>query len=188
MTGNMHSDDDDMHIFEVIPRQDKLRKKCLRPGDASRSAADAIQQAEEALNELSVHFDDWMTQEALRLSKARDRAVAGGMGEQTVEQLFQVSHDLKGQASTLGYPLAADICSSLCRLIDRTPDVSRLPRELVNHHVDAVRAIARSRATGVDNTKASTLAERLREVTEDFLASMGSGGTNTIIRASAPAA
>ncbi|MGE0611032.1 MAG: Hpt domain-containing protein [Hyphomicrobiales bacterium] len=187
MTAHQESDDES-HVFEVIPGQDKLRRKCLRPGDASQSAADAIQQAEDALTELSVHFDDWMTQEALRLSKARDRATAGSLAGPLVEQLFQVSHDLKGQASTLGYPLAADICSSLCRLIDRTPDVSRLPGDLVNHHVDAVRAIARSRATGVDNPKASALAERLRDVTEDFLRSMGDGSQTPTAHASAPAA
>ncbi|MEC9367677.1 MAG: Hpt domain-containing protein [Pseudomonadota bacterium] len=160
--------------FEVIPHDDHLSRKCLRPGDARQAAAAAIQQAEEAIGQLSIHFDGWMEQEAARLAKARDMTLQTSMGAEALDELFQVAHDLKGQASTLGYPLAADICASLCRLIDRAPVPAELPGDLLSHHVDAVRAIARDHATGIENAKASALTEKLREVTEDYLAQIRS--------------
>ncbi len=41
------------------------------------------------------------------------------MALQQREALFRAAHDIKGQAATLGFPLAAAVADSLCRLIER---------------------------------------------------------------------
>ena len=152
----------------IKPRQ-PLREKCLRPGDAEEAAEQAIANAEQALQQLSVNFDDWMADEARQLGDARDAAKAADFEQEALTELFQVTHNLKGQATTLGYPFADEICASLCRLIDKMPDTSRLPAVLIDQHVDAVRALVKEGAKGNDNPKASVLAKRLRDVTDDFL-------------------
>ena len=58
----------------------------------------------------------------------------------------------------------------LCRLIDALPDKTRLPVQLVDQHVDAVAALVREGAKGTANPKASVLAKRLCDVTNEFLA------------------
>lgn len=146
-----------------------LRSKCLKPGDDNESAQRAIANAEQALEQLSVNFDDWIATESRQLSKSRDDARAAGYSESTLTELFQAAHNLKGQATTLGYPLADEICASLCRLIDKTSDKARLPLQLIDQHVDAVRALVAEGAKGTDNPKASVLAKRLNDVTGDFL-------------------
>ena len=40
----------------------------------------------------------------------------------------------------------AGAAESLCRLLEHTPDITRIPIELVDRHVDAVRAITREHA------------------------------------------
>ncbi len=147
-----------------------LRDKCLRPGDDNEAAQQAITRAEQALEHLSVNFDDWIVTESRQLAKSRDDAKAAGFSENALRDLFQAAHNLKGQATTLGYPLADEICASLCRLIDKIPDKSRLPLLLIDQHVDAVRAVVAEGAKGTDNPKASVLAKRLHDVTGDFLA------------------
>lgn len=129
----------------------------------------AVSNAEQALEKLSVNFDNWMREETTKLGYARNQARASGMTAPNLDPLFAVSHDLKGQASTLGYPYAADICASLCRLIEACSRKARLPGELVNQHVDAVGAIVREEAKGSDHPKASVLASKLRDVTDDYL-------------------
>ena len=153
----------------VIKPHSALREKCLRPGDADEAAEQAIANAEQALQQLSVNFDDWMTSEAAQLGLARDTAKAAAFSEEMLTELFQAAHNLKGQATTLGYPFADEICASLCRLIDKIPDKAKLPAILVDQHVDAVRALVKEGAKGNDNPKASVLAKRLRDVTNDFL-------------------
>ena len=153
----------------VIKPDSALREKCLRPGDANEAAEQAIANAEQALQQLSVNFDEWMASEAGQLGIARDAAKAAAFSEDELTELFQAAHNLKGQATTLGYPFADEICASLCRLIDKVSDKTKLPVILVDQHVDAVRALVKEGAKGNDNPKASVLAKRLRDVTNDFL-------------------
>ena len=153
----------------IIKPQSALREKCLRPGNADEAAEQAIANAEQALQQLSVNFDEWMASEATQLAISRDAAKAAAFAEDALTELFQAAHNLKGQATTLGYPFADEICASLCRLIDKMDDKTKLPIVLVDQHVDAVRALVKEGAKGNDNPKASVLAKRLRDVTNDFL-------------------
>lgn len=154
---------------EIIRSTTTLRDKALLPGDADAAAQAAIANAEQALEQLSVNFDDWMEKECRDLCAARDAAKAASFASDELSVLFQAAHNLKGQATTLGYPLADEICASLCRLIDKLPDKSRLPVILVDQHVDAVQALVKEGAKGTGNPKASVLAKRLKDVTSDFL-------------------
>lgn len=155
---------------KIIKSAYDLRDKCLRAGSASDAAEQAITNAEQALDQLSVNFDDWMATESTQLSAARDAAKSTAFSPEPLSELFQAAHNLKGQATTLGYPFADEICASLCRLIDALPDKSRIPAELVDQHVNAVRALVKEGAKGTDNPKASVLAKRLQDVTNEFLA------------------
>lgn len=165
--------------YGVIPKNPELKERCVRPGDPADAAKEAIARAEQALEDLSVNFDEWMLSETQRLIETRDQAIAAQYAPDQLEAFYQAAHNLKGQASTLGYPFADEICASLCRLLDKTPVKAKLPTTLVNQHVDAVRALVSEGAKGTDNPKASILAKRLRDVTNDYVNSM---------RASAPAA
>ncbi|MGI9382510.1 MAG: Hpt domain-containing protein [Methyloligellaceae bacterium] len=156
----------------VIASSDALAKRCVRPGNGLEAAQKAIKAAEHAIEELSVNFKDWMVGEVERLARAGDAIKADGPSESTVEDVFAVAHDIKGQAGTFGYPLAGDICASLCRLLDTCPDKSRIPVVLVEQHVDAVKAILREDAKGDDNRTACELSGQLRDVTEHFLAQL----------------
>jgi hypothetical protein len=58
---------------------------------------------------------------------------------------------------------------SLCRLIEHTPDMQRIPLPLLDQHVDAVRAVVREYGRADLIAAATALTKRLREVTDEFL-------------------
>src|SRR6186713_3140089 len=126
---------------EVLTPQNKLRKalsdRPLAPGD------DPVARAERALAELSSEFGAWMQQECERLDKARRAVKSTGFTRNAKEQLFHAAHDIKGEAATFGFPAVAGAADSLCRLIEYAPDATKIPVQLVDQHVDAVRAIFR---------------------------------------------
>ena len=142
-----------------------MSNKPLVPGEGD----EVIARAEQALAELSTEFTSWMDQECERLDKARILVTGGGFTEASKEALFHAAHDIKGEAATFGFPAMASAADSLCRLIEHTPDPTRIPIKLVDQHVDAVRAIYReySRSDAVE--LARRLTRRLREVTDEFL-------------------
>ena len=92
-----------------------------------------------------------------------------GLTKKTHNELFRAAHDIKGEAATFGYPAVAPVAESLCRLLEHTPDIKRIPLTLVEQHVDAVRAIAREHARVDRAGIASALTRCLRDVTDEFL-------------------
>jgi HPt (histidine-containing phosphotransfer) domain-containing protein len=156
--------------YEVILPPNKLRK-AVAPVGPNDPEDDPIARAERALAELSPEFAGWMETECERLDLARHQVKAKGFIKQSREELFHAAHDIKGEAATFGFPAVAAVADSLCRLIEHTPDATRIPLSLVDQHVDAVRAIIREYARSDAKEIAAVLTKRLREVTDEFLTS-----------------
>src|SRR5690349_8728304 len=155
---------------EVILPPNKLKKAVQKVKPGTKIDFDPVAQAEAALAELADDFGTWMEQECTRLDAARNTLKAAGINNGTRDALFLAAHDIKGQATTFGFPLVTPVADSLCRLIEHTPDMMRLPMSLIDQHVDAVRAITHRNTRGDSDSNAARLAEKLRHVTEEFLA------------------
>ena len=153
---------------EVITPENKLRK-AVSTMPALPGEEDPVARAEKALAELSGEFGAWMESECERLDKARRDIAAQGFTRLNKDALFHAAHDIKGEAATFGYPAVAAAADSLCRLIELSPDNTRIPIKLVDQHVDAVRAIYREYSRSDAKDLAHLLTARLREVTDEFL-------------------
>jgi hypothetical protein len=152
---------------EVIVPPHRLRQLVTqgKPDDP-----DPVARAEQALQKLSGEFTAWMEIECSRLDAARAQIQSQGrLDEKTRDLLFHAAHDIKGQGATFGYPIAAAIAESLCRLIEHTPDMRHVPIELIDQHVNAVRAIVRETARADVDEIGANLFKRLRQVTDEFL-------------------
>jgi HPt (histidine-containing phosphotransfer) domain-containing protein len=154
---------------EVIHPPNKLRKAIAKVSP-SEAPDDPLARAEQALAELSSEFSGWMVSECERLDEARRQVRTVGFNKATREALFHAAHDIKGEAATFGYPEVAASADSLCRLIEHTPDATRIPVSLVDQHVDAVRAIIRENSRADVAQLAAALTKTLRAVTDEFLA------------------
>jgi HPt (histidine-containing phosphotransfer) domain-containing protein len=130
---------------------------------------DPIARAEAALAAISGDFTNWMQDECARLDAARRKVREMGLSTQTRQELFLAAHDVKGDSGTLGYPEVAAAAESLCRLLEHTPDLTKIPLAIVDQHVDAVRAIIREHSRPQAEAVASKLTRTLRAVCDDFL-------------------
>ena len=153
---------------EFLPTPKDLRKK-VRQRTAKSGDDDPIAAAEAALARMATTFDGWMSEETQRLTTLWTAADLTDFEIEAREALYRAAHDIKGQAATLGYPVAGRIAASLCRLLEGVETPERLPRELVRQHVQSVRAVIVENAREDTSATARKLAERLDEVTHDFL-------------------
>jgi HPt (histidine-containing phosphotransfer) domain-containing protein len=138
-------------------------------GPAGDTVDDPVARAEAALADLSGEFGTWMNSECERLETARQDVKGSGFSDKTHDALFRAAHDIKGEAGTFGFPAVAGIADSLCRLLEHTPEMARIPLPLVDQHVDAVRAVVREYGRPDLLDAAAALTKRLREVTDEFL-------------------
>lgn len=83
---------------------------------------------------------------------------------------------MKGEADTLGFPLAAAAADSLCQLIEGAPQHLAIPFVLIDQHVDAIKAIVREHALAHAEALASELTAQLRQASAEFLARTNGGG------------
>lgn len=150
----------------ITPDTAKLRRS-LRP--AAPGEDDPVARAEAALAQISNEFVTWMNDECERLDAARRRVREKGLNKTTCQELFLAAHDVKGDSATFGYPLVVPAADSLCRLLEHTPDITKIPPAIVDQHVDAVRAIVREYARADIAQVAAALTNRLRQVTDEFL-------------------
>ena len=124
----------------------------VQPGNALRmkvggrlGAIDpaAIAKAEAALMSLASNFTQWLADEITKLEAARANVKTAGMTVETMENLYLRAHDLKGLGTTYGYQLITRIAGSLCRMIDDKEKRITAPLELVDAHIDAIKAAVR---------------------------------------------
>lgn len=152
---------------QVITQPNPLRAAVRRVADSDID--DAVARAEQALAGLSGEFNDWMTTECERLAAAHATVVRDGFSDATRQELFRAAHDIKGDAATFGYPVAAAAADSLCRILEHAPDAAAIPTELLAMHVSAVQAIVREHSRIDRLGVAEELSTRLRGMADKFL-------------------
>ena len=152
---------------ELITPDTSNFRKMLRAAHAGEE--DPIARAEAALAEFSSEFSTWMHEECERLDVARRKVHDGGLTKPNRQELFLAAHDVKGDSGAFGYALVSTAADSLCRLIEHTPDPTKIPLMIIDQHVDAVRAIMREYARPDIVQVADKLTKRLRHVTDEFL-------------------
>lgn len=152
---------------QVIRQPNPLRRAVKRVAESS--ADDAVARAEKALDGLSGEFESWMRQECERLAAAHAAIGRNGLNRATQDELFRAAHDIKGDAATFGYPVAAAAADSLCRIMEHAPDFAKVPDELIAHHVHAIQAIVREHKRFGVSSVADELSTKLRNVADEYL-------------------
>jgi chemotaxis protein histidine kinase CheA len=154
--------------YQVIRQPNPLRRAVKRLSE-NAAADDPVARAEKALEGLSNEFENWMGKECERLAVAHAEILKTGLNQTTQDELFRAAHDIKGDAATFGYPMAAAAADSLCRVMEHAPDFTKVPNELIAHHVNAIQAIVREhKKFGVESV-AGELSRKLRGVADEFL-------------------
>jgi chemotaxis protein histidine kinase CheA len=152
---------------EVITPDTRKLRRTLR--NATPEEPDPVKSAERALARLSGDFANWMQDECGRLDAARRKVKNDQLSQETSQALFLAAHDIKGDGKTFGFPEVARAADSLCRLLEHTPDLKKIPMSIIDQHVDAIRAIVREHARADIGAIASALTAKLRTVTDEFL-------------------
>jgi len=84
-----------------------------------------------------------------------------GITPASMENLYLRAHDLKGLGTTYGYQLITRIAGSLCRMIDDKEKRSATPLELVDAHIDAIKAAVRDGIKSDEHPVGSILVNEL---------------------------
>jgi hypothetical protein len=149
--------------YLVIHQPNVLRAKV---GRVSVDPA-ALERAEAALEALSSTYPEELTRNA-RGVEALWASWRAAPDEEGKLRLVMLVHDIKGQAGSLGYPLATEVARSLGIVLKL--DAQRIAglQPVVDAHIGAIKAIAAQRISGDGGATGRDLIEGLRTILGKF--------------------
>ena len=101
--------------------------------------------AEQAVDDLSIQFETWMSADLQQLYAAWENAKDSSAAPEQMRELFTAAHNIRGVASSYGYPAISRLCGSLSNLL--TNGEGDRDFALINLHVEACKAAHRSPAS-----------------------------------------
>lgn len=147
----------------------RLREKIMGLGKSGplQIDPDVLKAAEGQLDRMENDYSDWVRGTVKQLVDAYDKAVADDRARvQMVAQINRISHDLRGQGTTFGYPLITVFGNSL---FDCTTKIEKVPDrliEFVKAHLDGITAVIRERIKGSGGEIGTELVESLERARE----------------------
>lgn len=169
-------------VVRIINRPNVLKQRASQPG--GRSFEDLVERGNQVVAE---NYDDYRTvalSDVLDLRSLLDRIkTAPAEMEAHVQGVFRISHDMKGQASTFGYPMITGVADSLCRFLERIETMDRAPAEsagaltsVIALHIDALHLLLTHDMKGSGGEMEKKLLNGLTAAAEKIIAGLRSSG------------
>lgn len=124
-----------------------------------------IRRADNQVAKLAGEFEQIFAENILALGAAMTALrQSNGEDEDALGKLRSLLHDLRGQAGTFGYPLVSQVGDSACKFIDLSSEIGATEVEVLNMHVDALKAISQAKIKGNGGPIGAELMGGLRKV------------------------
>jgi len=157
--------------IEIINPPNTLKSKIVVGGPGAVDP-NTLERAEAVIAGMSDNYLKSVQDDMVRISSAFERLknVAGDGSTQAIEEIFQISHDVKGQGGSFGYPLLTAIGNELCRLIEKMGnDIGSSEIEAVRIHIDAMKLVVSERMKGDGGKQGKTLLVGLQQMCDKLL-------------------
>jgi len=136
---------------------------------------DMLERAEEAIERLSDDYPKWAMKDIDTLCTLMEEAEQTDESRlESLQQIFKLAHDMRGQGGSFGYPLMTRVGSSLCRFTEVLNNPDERAMKVVRAHVEAMRAVIVNRVKGDGGAIGREIAQGL-EFAVDRFQSPGNG-------------
>lgn len=152
---------------QIITPPNLLRQKVSGSGPISQ---EMIERADHALEGLSEQFASLMAGEIAKLSDLHKQGVDDPARRiELVREIFEVAHDLRGQAGTFDYPLISRVGTSLCHFTDGMERCDERELEVIRIHINAMQAVLASALRGDGGAVGQEIASGLEKAVNKIL-------------------
>lgn len=156
-------------LVQIIPPNHKLKARAAGPNGLTREQA--LSRAEEVVRNRATEFHQVSIAAIAMLADFwhKTEKNPAGMDEKDIRQLAKMSHDLKGQGATFGYPMVTDVAASLFKILDRPPLKSPQFKEVINVHVSTLQVIIAHNMRGDGGAAGQALLKGVAAATQKVL-------------------
>jgi len=141
----------------VIEMDDDSDEMMARIADAETKLAALAEQYEalvqKDLDALRSHLDQFDTDPGSRAA--------------TVESIFTISHNIKGQGASFGYEMLTEIGHSLCNFLRDLDDPSDDHAQIIRHHLSAMTVVVEKNIKGDGGDLGRQVVAKLQSLVAD---------------------
>lgn len=152
--------------LEIINPPNTLKSKVSVGGPGAVDPA-ALDRAEKVIADMSGSYLQWVQDDLAKISAAYDKLASGKHDrKQALNEIFQISHDMKGQGGSFGYVLMTSVGNELCRIIEKmgTTGKTDLENEVIRIHIDALKLIIATKMVGDGGKVGEAMLSGIRKV------------------------
>ncbi|MDP6430383.1 MAG: Hpt domain-containing protein [Rhodospirillales bacterium] len=152
---------------KVIRPPNTLSQKVTVGGPGAVDAA-ALERAESVIANLAGDYIDWAKEDIKRLESIfNDLKSGSGDADKAITDIFQISHDIKGQGGSFDFPLMTIIGGQLCAYIEKRKEaVDAGVLEVIGLHINALQLVISQNLTGDGGAVGDQLLTGLEKVIE----------------------
>jgi len=155
--------------FEVVKVPDLVSKRVVANGPNAVKIEDLDHMEALFLEKISANYLDFFRDDLEELKGAFSILSADRGNKKNIELLYNISHDIKGQAGSFGYDLITAIADLLCSSIAKMETIGDKQLEIIGFHVEAMRIAEMKRMKGAGGAAGEKLLSGLRGVIEKVM-------------------
>ena len=135
------------------------------------SPLNPISQAQEAISGLSNTYLDWTRTQIKDMFNIIELYEDGrkNFNAAVLEQLYDLSHNIKGMGGSFGYHLMTDVGSSLCSYLQNVEPAEAASFKVINAHIKAMDLIISDNITGSGGHAGQKLLAQLKNMIDKSL-------------------
>ncbi len=130
----------------------------------NRVLSEAIKVADTAVAELATNYPQRAGEKVSELDRALEALPVSGEARDSIEALFDIAHDLRGESGTFGFPLATAIAENLCSVLEDKSQTSEPLREAVRVHIGSLKLVLSEPIKGDGGQRGAELMDGLRKI------------------------
>lgn len=151
--------------FEVINPPNTLAAKVSPQGGPTLESI--VREAGQALEDLQESYQLWVRQDLDTIFRLAEEAEADpDVATNRLQEIAQITHDIKGQGATFEFPLLTHIARSLYKLLVEVERSNEQMLKLVRLHADAMNVILKEEIRGSSDELGKHLVEMLNKAVD----------------------
>jgi hypothetical protein len=148
----------------IFSPKTRFQTLARRPGGVSRTQA--VENAQNRIEEAKLGFDEWLDGELAELIGWIERAKSGEAVEEWIEAAQFHSNQLRDVGTTVGFELLTFIANTLCTILDGIKAGAECNMESLICHIDALLLIRQKRFRHLRPDQVPELSRGLHRVAE----------------------
>lgn len=153
---------------EIVTPPNTLKSKVGVGGPGAVDMA-ALERAEKVISNMAGDYLKWVEGDLRKIGDAYQKLVRGADPRADVlDEIFRISHDMKGQGGSFGYGLMTAIGNQLCRVVEKMCKGAKpeIENEVIRIHIDSMKLVIAQRLQGDGGRQGAAMLAGLVKMSE----------------------